>query len=150
MKNYKCIYACLNAAVVWRRLDDDASDVYGAGLKKGCVCSRVCCCSVPGLPSLGLSANSIERISQRDTNDTSASVPVACSTTCHLRWERSGRHRLSDALHLATHRSYTAYPMFPLQGTLLLNNIHKAPKPALALLQATVEKVSRLSSDEGR
>ncbi|EFN59248.1 hypothetical protein CHLNCDRAFT_56815 [Chlorella variabilis] len=37
----------------------------------------------------------------------------------------------------------------PPEGTLLLNNIHKAPKPALALLQATVEKVSRLSSDEG-
>ena len=43
----------------------------------------------------------------------------------------------------------TRPPWRHLQGTLLLNNIHKAPKAVLPLLKQTVDTASRGSMDEG-
>lgn len=45
---------------------------------------------------------------------------------------------------LCTRHISLAAPAAP-QGTLLLNNIHKAPQAALPMLRATVERASRES-----
>ena len=56
-----------------------------------------------------------------------------------------GLLRFPPSLPLSTH-SLLYY--MPPEGTLLLNNIHKAPKAVLPLLRQTVDAVSRASGDD--
>ena len=48
-------------------------------------------------------------------------------------------------MHAGTATTTSHHPM---QGTLLLNNIHKAPRSVLPLLKQTVDAVSRSSMDD--
>lgn len=62
---------------------------------------------------------------------------------------RQQRVLSTSLLDLAAATPRPAHPALPSQGTLLLNNIHKAPKAVLPLIKSTVDSVSRGSMDDG-
>lgn len=52
--------------------------------------------------------------------------------------------------HAAAPRLYhSRYPAHSVQGTLLLNNVHKSPRAVLPLIKQTVDAVSRGSMEDG-
>lgn len=102
------------------RLDDNASELFGGGKKRGLL----------------------------DYCDPQASLALSCTVYCVCPWLDCIDSTM--CLPGNSHRCpyIPSLPHLP-QGTLLLNNVHLAPQAVLPLLQQTVDAFSRGSADWG-